>query len=76
MRASAQCQLIGTTRCIDGPAGGAFGVALGEVGTAEFLVGDVVGEHVADRDDDRVLDGDQRPERILATITARSAHNR
>lgn len=51
---------------VDGPAGGAFGVALGEVGAAEVLVGDVAGGYVPDRGDDGVLDGDQGCERATA----------
>lgn len=35
---------------------------MGEVGSAEFLLGDVVGEHVPDRGGDPVFDGDQGPE--------------
>src|SRR5262249_29615388 len=50
----------------DRAAGGALGVALAEVGTAELPIGNVVGEHVPDRCDDRVLDGDQGFERAAA----------
>lgn len=45
----------------DRSAGGAFGVAPGDLGAAEFLVGRVVRGHVPDRGDDRVLDGGQCP---------------
>src|SRR3954451_14358597 len=46
----------------DEASGLAFGVAVGEVVAAEVAVGLAGGEHVPDRDQDRVLDG---PERAL-----------
>jgi len=41
-------------------------LGVGGDGVAEFLVADVVGQHVPDRGDDRVFDGDQCPERAAA----------
>ncbi len=52
--------------CGDDPLRGAFRIALREVGAADFVVGLVIREHVPDRGDDGVLDGNQGLHRASA----------